>query len=69
MNWWDASDAVFMGIVTAGIVAMMVFAIAMDARKLPLGRVKMMPWTMITIMMLFALMFAGKLLMHDLIAS
>ena len=69
MNWWDASDAVFMGVVTASIVAAMVFAIAIDARKLPLGRIKMVPWTMITIMMLFGLMFAGKLLMRDLIAS
>ncbi len=65
MNW-DPSDATFMGVVTGLAVALFVLAIVMDARRLPLGKVKMVPWTMITILSLFAVIGSGRLLIQDL---
>jgi hypothetical protein len=65
MNW-DPSDATFMGIVTGVALATFVLAIVMDARRLPLGRIKMVPWTMITIFSLFAVIGSGRLLIQDL---
>ena len=39
-------------------ISTIMIAIAMDARKLPLGRVKYAPWTYITITAFIALMVA-----------
>lgn len=63
---WDPSDATFMGLVTGIAVAVFVLAIVMDSRRLPLGRIKMVPWTMITIFSLFAVIGSGRLLLQDL---
>jgi len=42
------------------VLAVLIMAIAMDMRRLPLGRVKYVPWTYITITALFGLMLAGR---------
>ena len=42
------------------VLALLVVAIAMDMRRLPLGRVKYVPWTYITITAVFALALAGR---------
>lgn len=42
------------------MVSVLVLAIAMDMRRLPLGRVKYMPWTYITITAVFGVILAGR---------
>lgn len=56
-----------MGAVVAALVGMLIVAIAMDARKLPLGRVKYVPWTMLTLLLIVAVAFSGKVLLQDVI--
>lgn len=66
---WDTSDPVFMGCVLAGVVGMLLLCVGMDMRKLPLGRVKLVPWTGITMMLFFVLIFVGRTLLRDVVAS
>lgn len=41
-------------------VAALLVAIGMDMRKLPFGRVKMMPWTLLTIFFLFGVILSAR---------
>lgn len=66
---WDAADPVFMGCVLAGVVGLLVLAVGMDMRRLPLGRVKWVPWTGITVMLFFALILVGRTLLQDVLAT
>ena len=49
-------------------ISILVVAIAMDMRRLPLGRVKYMPWTYITITAVFGVILAGRNLLLALTA-
>lgn len=65
MNW-DTGDPAFMGAVMLATIGLLVIAIAMDMRKLPLGQVKYVPWTMLTLILMFGVIFEAKLLLQDL---
>lgn len=49
------------------VILSLAAAIYMDARKLPLGRVKMMPWTTLSIFLMLATLMAGRNLLLDVI--
>ena len=66
---WDMSDPRCAGVLLASILIGMVFAVRMDMRKLPLGKVKFVPWTMMTIVLLFAALFTAKILLLDVMAA
>jgi hypothetical protein len=63
---WDTGDAGFMTCVVVGIAGLIAVAIGMDMRRLPLGRIKWVPWSGLTVMLFFALVFAVSILLRDL---
>jgi len=56
----DIDDPVTAVAVVLAVLAVLIAAIAMDMRRLPIGRIKYVPWTYITITAVFALMLAGR---------
>ncbi len=65
---WDASDPAFMAGVTAAVLGLILLAIGMDMRRLPLGRIKWVPWSGITVMLFFVLIFCARTLIQDVVA-
>lgn len=66
---WDMGDPRCAGLLLASILIGMVIAVRMDMRKLPLGEVKFVPWTTMTIILLFAAFFTAKILLLDVMAA
>ena len=64
----DISEPIPAAALFLAVVAVLVVAIAMDMRRLPLGRVKYVPWVYITITALFALALSGRNLVLVLIS-
>lgn len=57
---FDANDPVTAAALLLLSLAALMLAIGMDMRKLPFGRVKMVPWTFLTIVFLFGVILAGR---------
>ena len=64
---WDTSDPAFMGAVLLATVGGLVASIGMDMRRLPLGRIKYVPWTMLTLVFLLASILSARTLLIDLL--
>lgn len=62
----DASDPLFMACVAVGMAGLLLACIAMDRRELPLGRVKMMPWTLLTILFSMGTVYSIAIAITDL---
>lgn len=56
----DMDDPIHAAAAFLAVLAILVMAIAMDMRRLPLGRIKYVPWTYITITAVLALALAGR---------
>ena len=64
----DTTDPLQMGLLLLGLIIALIFVIKMDMRKLPLGKVKMFPWTLTSIGIVFAGLTVAKILLKDLIS-
>ena len=56
----DMGNPVHAGAVLMLVVATLIVAIAMDGRRLPLGRVKYVPWTVITLFAMLGVLMAAR---------
>lgn len=62
----DLDNPVHAGGMLGVLVGLLVIAIAMDMRRLPIGRIKWVPWTMLTIVLVLAVGLAARNLLLDL---
>ena len=65
----DLNDVRTAAIVFIACACMLVISIVMDARRLPLGRVKWMPWTILTLAFVLFTILAGRQVVIDYIRS
>jgi len=63
----DLDNPVHAGGLLGVLVGLLLVAIAMDMRRLPIGRIKWVPWTMLTIVLVLAVGLAARTLAQDLL--
>lgn len=56
----DLDDPLQAGVLLLFAIASLIIAIGLDARKLPPGKVKLIPWGYVTITLLLVVVFAGR---------
>lgn len=64
---WDTGDPAFMAAVVGAMIGAVLLCIGMDMRRLPLGRIKYVPWTMLTLLFMGGTLFSVRLLLQDLL--
>lgn len=69
MDTIDLDDVATAAIVFALCAGVLGLCILMDARRLPLGRVKYVPWTFLTLVFVLATAMAGRQAFIDYLRS